>query len=135
MSGRIEIVYETADGGGTRRATLAFEEPPTARLAWERLGIRASEITPQVRAQTGYPVGSGIVVTEVRDGGPAARVGLQPNDLLVSIGDRGLSEKEDLLDVVQRAARGDVAKVILARPERTRLGIRVERYTAKLVVE
>jgi membrane-associated protease RseP (regulator of RpoE activity) len=131
--GGVDLVLETPSG--PRRVRVPFAAPPTERLAWERLGIRATEVTPDVRAKTNYPAGSGILVTEVRDGSPAARVGLQPGDLLVAFGEQPLTVEEDLLGFVQTAAKNEVTQVTLVRPERTRFGVRLERYKAKLQVE
>lgn len=132
-NGAVDLTLETADG--RRRIRVPFAAPPTERLAWQRLGIRATEVTPDVRAKTNYPAGSGILVTEVRDGSPAARVGLQPGDLLVAFGEQALTVEEDLLGFVQTAPKNEVTQVTLVRPERTRFGMRLERYKAKLQVE
>ena len=99
------------------------------------MGPIAAEVTPDVRLQTGYPVGSGIVVTEVREDGPAARVGLQPGDLLQSLGDRTVRQEEDLLEFVQLARKGDSAPVRLVRVTRTRFGVSADNWRARVVVE
>lgn len=135
-SGSLDLAVESAESpGAPKRHRLAFDAPPTEKLAWQRLGIRAAEVTPEVRLQTGYPVGSGIVVTEVRENGPAARVGLQPGDLLQALGDRVLRQEEDLLEFVQLAKKGEAAPVRLVRVVRTRFGVSADSWGAKLLVE
>lgn len=131
--GRAAVVWE--DARGRRSGEVRIEEPPTARLAWERLGIRASEVTPQLREATGFPVGSGILVTEVRGGGAAARAGLSAGDLLLAVSDATVATAEDLLAVVQQARRGETLSVTHVRPERTRFGVRADRRRIDLTVE
>ena len=132
---RGKVVLGIATRDGIERTTVPMEAPPTERLAWDRIGIRATEVTPEVRAQTQYPVGSGIVITEVRENGPAARVGLQPGDLLVTFGTQTLRESEDLLEALEWAEKGTSAPISLFRPVRTRFGVSAERWKAKLVIE
>jgi serine protease Do len=131
--GRVELTIESAEG--TKQVTVPLETPPTERLSWERIGVKADEVTPEVREQTGYPVGSGIVVREVREGGPGARVGLQPGDLLVTLGTQTLRSSEDLLEALQWSDKGTAVPVGLFRPVRTRFGVQAERWKAKLVIE
>ncbi|MCE9636752.1 MAG: trypsin-like peptidase domain-containing protein [Planctomycetes bacterium] len=120
---------------GVRRVAVPLETPPTAKLAWDRLGMKAVEVTPEVREQTGYLTGSGLVVQEVRDGSPAARVGFQPGDLLLAIGTQTLRASEDLLEALQWADKGSTVGINLVRPVRTRFGVEGKPLAAKVVLD
>lgn len=139
--GKVEVTV--ADGASEEAVTLPLEAPPTERLAWERIGIKADEVTPELRQQTGYPVGSGILVREVRPDGPAGRVGIEPGDLILQLGAQTLREAEDLLEVLQWSDKGAVAPLALVRvvreQVRTPFGIqvrtRLENLSAKVALE
>lgn len=128
-------VLQLQQDGETRRVEIPFAALPTDRLAWERLGLRCVEVTPEVTEKTGYREGSGVLVSEVRDGGPAARLGLREADLLVGLGDNALRTQDDLLVLMERLEPGDQVDVHLVRPERSRFGVRLERWKARLVAD
>lgn len=130
---RIDLTVET--DGERRVVTIPLEAPPTESLAWQRLGVRAEPVTQEMREQTIYPVGSGILVREVRPGSPAARVGLQPGDLLVTIGSHTVREASDLLEALQWAEKDASVPITLVRPVRARGGWRVDRWKATVVLE
>jgi serine protease Do len=123
------------DGDSVRDVELAFAELPTDELSWERLGVRCVEVTPEITEKTGYREGAGVFVAEVREGSPAARIGLRTSDLLVGLGDHPLRTQDDLLVLMERMKRGDPVDVHLVRPERSRFGIRHERWKARLVAD
>lgn len=132
-TGRVDVTVEAP--GGPKTYTLPFDAPPTERLAWQRLGLRVAELTPEMRLQTGHPAGTGIVVTDVRPEGPAARVGVQPGDLILALGAQDLRSEGDLLDFVQFTPRGEAAPVQIQRVLRTRFGLKVDAWRTKLPVE
>jgi S1-C subfamily serine protease len=111
------------------------ENLPTDQLAWERLGIRCVEVTPEITQKTGYREGAGVLIADVRDGGAASRIGLRKADLLVGIGDLPLRSQDDLLVLMERMEAGDAVDVHLVRPERTRFGVRYERWKARVVAD
>jgi serine protease Do len=139
--GQVEVTL--GDGRERRSVKLSLEAPPTERLAWERIGLKAEEVTPELREQTGYPVGSGILVREVREDGPAARVGVEPGDLILLLGAQNLRESEDLLEVLQWSEKGAVAPLTLVRlvreqvrtPFGPQVRSRLEKLSARVALE
>lgn len=123
------------DGESPRSVEITFAAPPTRELAWRRLGVECTEVTPEITEKTGYREGSGVLVTSVREDGPAARLGLRESDLLVGLGDHRLRTQDDLLVLLERMDAGDPVDVHLVRPERTRFGVRLERWKARLVAD
>jgi serine protease Do len=126
---------QVAAGERSRRVDIAFAEPPTRELSWARLGVTCMEVTPAITEKTGHREGSGVLVKTVREGSPAARLGLRESDLLVAFGDHPLRSQDDLLVLLERMNTGDPVDVHLVRPERTRFGIRLERWKARLVAD
>lgn len=118
--GKVVLRVETPQG--PKRIEVPLVAPPTDSLAWLRLGLRAVEVTPEVAEQTRFRVGAGIVVTEVRDGGPAARIGLQPGDLLLTMGAETVRAGEDVLLALQAVEPGAAVPVTVARWARNRMG-------------
>jgi serine protease Do len=55
--------------------------PPPVAMGW--LGVAADEVTPDKVKQLGLSADRGIVVSEVQDGSPAAKGGLQTNDVVM----------------------------------------------------
>ena len=130
------FTFEVAGAGGrTSPVTISFEPPPIERLAWERLGVRCAEVDDELSGRTGYRVGSGLVVLEVKDGGPAQRVGLARGDLLEAIGDARLAAFDDLLTLVLETRKGESREVRLVRPTRSAFGVSFEEWRAKVVVD
>ena len=109
--------------------------PPPAPTQWKRFGLRCVEISREVADTEGYREGAGVVVTEVRTGGPAAEIGIRTGDLVQGLGPRQVKSLEDVLLVVQYAKPGTSRKVSLGRPRRTRRGVQLQRLDGRLVAE
>jgi S1-C subfamily serine protease len=116
------VTLPVAGKAGRRDVKLAFAAPPTDSIAWSRLGFRVGEIDAARAEETGFPPGAGLVVLEVRDGGPAQRVGLERGDLLQSLGGVRLATPDDLLNVLLDAEKGAARDVRLLRRTRKQFG-------------
>lgn len=55
-----------------------------------------------VKTQLGLPDDRGLVVVHLAPMGPAAQVGLQPNDILLELGDKPLNKTEDVLLILEQ---------------------------------
>jgi serine protease Do len=92
--------------GGVRRTVSitprAFPLERAAELAWRRLGFAAGEMTPEAAARMRVRPGVAVVVTRVRPESAAARVGLQPGDLIRQVGE---SLTPDLLAFLKQVAK------------------------------
>ncbi len=76
-----------ATDGRTRSVELRLVALPNEvidRFAWTALGVRVRS------ARSG-----GVVVTEVRPGGPAAEIGMRPGDAITAIGGREIEDADD----------------------------------------
>jgi len=116
------VTLSVAGKQGKREAKLAFAAPPTASIAWSRLGLKVGAIDGELADKTGFPPGAGLVVLEVKDGGPAQRVGLERGDLIQSLGRVQLAAPDDLLAVLLDAEKGVAQDVRLTRRTRRQFG-------------
>ena len=128
--------FKAADGaGGERSVALAFERPPTEDLAWQRLGLKVAAVDDDVSERAGFDAGSGLVVLEVKDGGPAGRVGLARGDLVTFIGTHRLQSLDDLLTVVLASEKGETAELRLLRWTASPFGKSRDGWKARIVLE
>jgi len=67
------------------------------------LGLKYTELAPGERMWAGIPGKMGIKITEVTEGGPAAKAGLKKEDLILSIGSKQLNV-ENVDEVVKALA-------------------------------
>ena len=102
----------------------AFEEEKTAsaaspELGPNRLGVAVRPLTPEEKRRTGS---SGNLVVE-RAGGPAARAGIRPGDIIVSVNGQAVSDADKLNAAL--AQSGKRAAILIERGN-TRLFVPVE---------
>lgn len=79
------------------------------------LGVEATPITPELRRHFGAPDGSGVLVSRVIDGGPAARAGIVVGDILTRCGNAGVREPRDLRGAVAGRKGGESLNVEIFR--------------------
>jgi len=75
------------------------------------LGVALVDVTPQLARQFNLPVEQGVVITQVVAGGPAARAGLRPNDVIVRIGGREVRNSGELLQALTQFRAGQTVQV------------------------
>ena len=79
------------------------------------LGVLASDLTPAFRSQFGLSVFSGAAVTNVAQGSPAQRAGIQPGDAIVEINGAPINGGDDLVRWVSVAQIGQPAELLVYR--------------------
>lgn len=132
--GRVRLRVQSADG--EKDFEVPFEALPTDRLLWSRLGLKVEAVRPPAAETEGYREGTGVVVADVRVGGPAERIGLRKGDLLSKLGPRPVASLDDVLLVVQYLNQGQTVPVGLGRQKRNRFnGVYLEEMEGSLVVE
>ncbi len=111
-------------GTGERPLTL----PPLKELGRQSafLGVQVEELTPALRKQLGVKAEHGAVVAEVVPNSPAAKAGLQREDVIVSANGQAVKTPAELRSAVQKAGTG---KQITLRYQR---GGETKEATAKL---
>lgn len=79
------------------------------------IGIRFGTINPRNAVTANLPVDSGILVTEVTSASPAAEAGLQPSDIMSSIGGTEINQEQTLSSILENYEPGDTVDVTILR--------------------
>jgi S1-C subfamily serine protease len=79
------------------------------------LGIQPGDLTPEIAQQLGVNASGGVVVLAVVSGGPAAKAGLQPGDVITAINGKQLENVEDFLAALRPLSPGDTVTVTYLR--------------------
>ncbi len=84
------------------------------------LGIIPTDISPELANHFGLPTTSGALVIEVAQGGPAAKAGLQPGDIITQLDGQKIANVTDLLAAVRKKEPGQQSDVGLQRGKDTK---------------
>lgn len=105
---------------------LSLYAPHAGELAGldEVTGALLIEADPAIKTQLGLPESKGLVVVRLAPHGPAAQIGLQPNDILLELADAELAKPDDLRKKLEASGEGPVELKILRSGKP--LGIRVK---------
>lgn len=79
------------------------------------IGLTLGEITPQIAERLGLPDTRGALALAVPDGGPAAKAGIRPGDVLVKLDGEELASPEDLLAALRARSPGQTVTVEFRR--------------------
>ena len=79
------------------------------------VGIRPGRITPQVAEQLGLARGEGVLVLDVVEGSPAAGAGLQPGDVVTSLGEEPVASVEAFLGALRGLDPGQRVPLVRVR--------------------
>ena len=90
--------------------------PSVDRVAY--LGVQVVPANPALRAQLGLPEDTGLVVTEVAPGSPAAQANLARFDVLIRINRQYLINPEQLAVLVRDAKPGQEVRLTVVRQAR-----------------
>jgi len=81
------------------------------------LGVALGEITPQVQQAAGLQQVTGAVIQQVLPDSAAARVGLQPGDLIVGVDGAGVSGPAEVVQRVGQHGAGESVALVILRPD------------------
>lgn len=104
-----EAKLTVSDGGKEEVLTIALDRAPESTPRDERLiegrnpfsGAVVANLSPRVAEELRMPAGSeGVVVTDINRGSPAARIGLQPRDIIVELNGTSVASTEILEGLV-----------------------------------
>lgn len=102
----------------TRPDTTQQPQQPQAddvQIGTPRLGVRVMALTDDLRQYFAAPSGEGILVAKVEKGTPAARVGLQAGDVIVSVQGQNVASATDVRDALSSLKAGDKVKLDVIR--------------------
>ena len=105
-------VITSGDDAGA--STLSITDAgPAKSVTW--LGVAPEEISEELGAQLPLEPGSGLIVRTVLPDSPAAKAGLQKNDVLMKIDDQLLTNPSQLRTLVAAKKDGDTVKLTYFR--------------------
>jgi serine protease Do len=85
-----------------------------------RIGIGAQQLSKQLADYFGVPQGRGLLVTNVSEGGPAAKAGLKAGDVITAVEGNAVERVSDLMRELNRKGEGEVTiQVIRDKSQRT----------------
>ncbi len=85
------------------------------RRGW--IGVEPRDLTPEVAQTLGVPAQPGVLITGVLAGGPAAKAGLRPGDVVLRVGDSAVINTAQLLAAVAALQPDSDAHIALQRGE------------------
>jgi len=71
------------------------------------ISISGVDVNPKLVAYYNLPIGKGVMITNVLQGGEADKSGVQPGDILVQIDDIPINNVRDLIKVINKHKLGD----------------------------
>jgi S1-C subfamily serine protease len=85
------------------------------------LGVGVEALTPELTKKLGVKAESGVVVTEVLPKSPAAKAGLQTDDVITAVDAQPVRDPDDLRTAVRQAGAGkDITlKIVRGKEEKT----------------
>lgn len=81
-------------------------------IAKPYIGVSAADVSTETQS---YGLPKGAAIKSVTEDSPAAKAGLQVNDIVTKVGDKEITCANDLVDVVSEASSGDVLKMTVYR--------------------
>ena len=86
---------------------------PEEKSDW---GMRVQELTPQLAHQLGLEPGTtGVVISEVNNGSPAAAAGLRPGDLITEVNREAIKNLNDYSQALQKVKKGENLLLLIKR--------------------
>jgi len=96
-----QITLTFADGKQTRVRATPVPQPDAIVQARARLGITVEPLTPQAAQRYGLATDDGMLVTEVARDGAADRAGVEPGDVIISLGRYQVRTLKDFATLMQ----------------------------------
>jgi predicted metalloprotease with PDZ domain len=90
-----------------------------------RLGVRIESLNPDLGAYFDVPDGRGVLVLEVIKGTPAERAGIKAGDVITRVGDRNVSDAEDLTSALEKE-EGHVTLTVVRKSGRRTIDAELE---------
>src|SRR5262249_13389194 len=90
----------------------------------ETLGATLEPVADLLRAQLELPPDRGLMVAAVTGDGPAARAGLEQNDILLTLADKPLAKADDLSEHLKAAGKSPLTLKLLRKGKPVVLSVR-----------
>ncbi len=88
------------------------------------IGVEPQDITPELAESFGLQKASGTIIAGVLRGGPADKAGIKPGDILLSVGDKPVSDTVSMLNLVAQLTPGEkIALTVMRKANKTELSV------------
>jgi S1-C subfamily serine protease len=88
------------------------------RVRWAWMGVLLADLVPEVAAQLRLPIREGVVISRTVIDGPSAQAGIEPGDVVTTIGGHDVATVSDLTRLLRREFEaGQTVEVELFRNE------------------
>jgi serine protease Do len=105
---------QNARMGGGRPRPATPEQPQDTSF-----GMTVEPLTSSIARQVGVPAGKGgAIVSDVSPVSPAARSGMAPGDIILSVNDKEVSNVPEVTKELEAVAAGHTARVLVWRMNR-----------------
>ena len=94
---------------------IADQLATVGRVAHPYLGIAYVQVTPALAAQFDLPAKQGVVISQVVRGGPAARAGVQPKDVITAVDSQPIVDETTLGRALSQRKPHDRVQLSVAR--------------------
>lgn len=86
---------------------------PKEKTSW---GMAVQELTPQLARQLGLEPGTtGVVVSDIKEGSPAAEAGLRPGDIITEVNRKGIKKHNDYQQALKQVKKGGNLLLLIKR--------------------
>jgi serine protease Do len=117
-----EVKVDLQRNGKEKTVTLTIGTMPSEEQAFvapkeeTSWGIAVQELTPQLARQLGLePGAAGVVISDIKDGSPAAEAGLQPGDLISEVNRTAVKNLNDYQQALKRVKKGENLLLLVKR--------------------
>jgi S1-C subfamily serine protease len=115
------VVFKVERGGKAVEAKVKLglvPEPSPRGLARKKLGIDVQPMAKDIAEMMGVPEQSGVLISRVEKGGPAARGGLKASDIIVYVGRHRVKKVRELGMLLRDLKAGVRLPILLVRSRR-----------------
>ncbi|MCF6157043.1 MAG: PDZ domain-containing protein [wastewater metagenome] len=102
-------------GGSRIKLTVTLEKAPLPsieKLALRKLGFYVQDLTPQLAKQLNlWWIKSGVLIADIEENSPAARIGIKPGHVLVAVGQYRINNIEELGALLKLMQKGDIWEI------------------------
>lgn len=85
------------------------------RIEYPFIGISYTEVTPQIAGELNLTTKSGVIITQITSGSPAARAGLRTQDVITAIDSNQIDQNNSLRSILFKYKVGDQVTLTVER--------------------
>jgi S1-C subfamily serine protease len=131
-----QVSFHIVRDGQERTVNVTLGQRPlrrpgegTGERASGFLGVLTQPLTPQAKERLNLTADKGVVVTEVLPDSPAAKSGLQRDDVIVSFAGQPIATARELRDAVQATGAGKEARLsVLRGQQKMDVNVRLDEF-------